>query len=384
MTGWSRRAALRGSVAMAATFGASCVPGEGFGQKLRDAECGAGAEGLADQPPIAAVASRQGRWFGTAVKDPLFTDMPFQQLVLEQCNMLVCTYSMKWEFLQPQPGRFDFRLADRYVDFAERHGMPIRGHTLVWDHAVPGWLGEAIRQDGLATLERHVRGVAAHYAGRIHSWDVVNEAVWPADGRADRLKVTPLLEAIGPSYIDAAFLAAREADPKALLYYNCNPAPYGRRNDRAHFEGVVALLEGLKSRDVPVQGAGLQSHLSAALDDDFDEKTLAWFFQRVTDLGLEAMVTELDVTDKGVAADFELRDRRVAATYRRFLDVALSFPAVKGVLVWGLTDRYGGLDRWPRPDGWAVRGLPFDACMQPKPARDAIVEAFLAHDAKRP
>lgn len=383
MKGWSRRAALRGGSAFAAAFAASCVPGEGFGQKLRDAECGAGAVGLAPQPPIAAVASRQGRWFGTAVKDPLFTDMPFQQLVLEQCNILVCTYSMKWQFTEPQPGRFDFRLADRYVDFAERHGMRFRGHTLVWEQAVPDWLGDALERDGLKTLERHVRGVAGHYAGRMHSWDVVNEAVWPADGRDDRLKVTPFLEAIGPSYIDAAFVAAREADPHARLYYNCNPAPYGRPNDKPHFEGVISLLEGLKKRDVPVQGVGLQSHLSAGLDDQFDEAILAWFFQHATDLGLEIMITELDVTDKGVAADIALRDRRVAATYRRFLDIALSYPAVKGVLVWGLTDRYGGLDRWPRPDGWAVRGLPFDACMQPKPARDAIVEAFLAHDPQR-
>ena len=383
MKDWSRRAALQGSVAVAATLGASCVPGEGFGQKLRDADCGAGAVGLPERPPIAAVAGRQGRWFGTAVKDPLFTDTAFQQLVLEQCNMLVCTYSMKWEFLEPQPGRFDFRLADRYVDFAEQHGMPLRGHTLVWDQAVPGWLGDALRRDGLNTLERHVRGVAGHYAGRIQSWDVVNEAVWPADGRADRLKATPFLEAIGPTYIDAAFQAAHDADPKARLYYNCNPAPYRRRDDRPHFEGVIALVEGLKSRNVPVHGIGLQGHLSAGLDDRFDDRTLAWFFERVTDLGLEAMVTELDVTDKGVAANVELRDRRVAATYRRFLDIALSYPAVRGVLVWGLADVYGGLDRWPRPDAWAVRGLPFDACMQPKPARNAIVEAFLAHEPKR-
>ncbi len=383
MNGWSRRAALRGASAAAMAVGSGCLPGEGAAQQLRDAECGAGAKGLAVRPGIATVAARQRRWFGSAVKDPLFTDLPFQQLVIEQCNILVCTYSMKWQFLEPQPGRFDFRLADRYVDFAEQHRMRIRGHTLVWESAVPEWLGEALARDGLAVLQRHVRGVVGHYAGRVHAWDVVNEAVWPADGRADRLKVTPFLQALGPSYVEAAFVAAREADPHAVLYYNCNPAPYGRQYDRAHVEGVVALLERLKARGAPVQGFGLQGHLSTALDGKLDEKTLAWLFQRVTDLGLEAMVTELDATDKGIPADVAERDRRVAAAYRHFLDVALSFPAVKGVLVWGLTDRYSGLNRWPRPDGWMVRGLPFDQCMQPKPARDAILDAFLAHDPQR-
>jgi endo-1,4-beta-xylanase len=191
------------------------------------------------------------------------------------------------------------------------------------------------------------------------------------------LKDNLFLQTLGPSYIEAAFLAAREADPNALLYYNSNPAPYARENDRPHFEGVIALLERLRSRDVPVQGVGLQSHLAAALDDKLDEAILAWFFERATELGLEIMITELDVTDKWMPADLPMRDRRVAATYRRFLDIALAFTAVKGVLTWGLSDRYTGLNRWPRQDGWAVRGLPYDHCLQPKLARHEIANAFL-------
>jgi endo-1,4-beta-xylanase len=108
-----------------------------------------------------------------------------------------------------------------------------------------------------------------------------------------------------------------------------------------------------------------------------------WFLERATDLGLEVMITELDVTDKWMSANVTQRDRRVAATYRRFLDLALAFPAVRGVLTWGLSDRYTGLNRWPREDGWAVRGLPYDHCLQPKLAREEIANAFLAHDPDR-
>jgi endo-1,4-beta-xylanase len=290
---------------------------------------------------------------------------------------------MKWRHIEPEPGHFKFRHSDRYVEFAEQYGMQFRGHTLVWERSLPDWVDEELDRTGFAVIERHAREVVRHYAGRLGSWDVVNEAVRPADGRADRLKANTFLRALGPSYIEAAFSAAREADPSAMLYYNSNPAPYGRPGDRKHFEGVIALLERLKGRDVPVHGLGLQGHLVAALDDQFDEQILVWFFEQAADLGLEVMITELDVTDKWMPPDVALRDQRVAATYRRFLDIALAFPAVKGVLTWGLSDRYTGLNRWPREDGWAVRGLPYDYCLQPKLARQEITNAFLAHDPKR-
>ena len=382
MMGISRRAALRG----AAALGGLGALGARYpaAQELQDAPCGKDAlPPGSDQPSLATLAARQDRFFGAAVKDPLFTDAPFRRLVIEQCNVLVCTYSMKWRALEPEPGRFDFQRADRYVDFAEEHGMAFRGHTLVWEKAEPAWLGDELHAKGFAVVERHIRGVAGHYAGRLYSWDVVNEAVWPEDGRADRLKSNVFLEVLGPSYIEAAFTVAREADPTALLYYNANPAPYKRERNREHFEGVIALLERLLGRGVPVQGVGLQSHLTAAYAEEFDEASLVWFYERASALGLEIMITELDVSDKWLPPDVALRDQRVAQTYRRFLDATLAFPAVKGVLSWGLSDRFTGHNRWPRPDRWAVRALPYDHCMQPKLARREIAEAFLAHDPDR-
>ena len=385
MTRWSRRAALRGAVAASGiALGTGSAARSGSAQDVRHAPCDATMVSRSEEvPSLGALAARQGRWFGCAVKDQLFTDAPFRELVAEQCNILVCTYSMKWRHVEREPGQFNFRRSDRYVDFAEQHGMQFRGHTLVWERELPDWLRDELDRTGFAALERHVREVAGHYAGRLQSWDVVNEAVRPADGRDDRLRANVFLEALGPSYIDAAFLAAKAADPDAILYYNSNPAPYGRPGDREHFEGVIALLEGLKSRVVPVQGLGLQGHLAAALDDRFDERILIWFFEQATGLGLEVTITELDVTDKWMSADVALRDQRVASAYRRFLDLALAYPAVKGVVCWGLSDRYTGLNRWPRQDGWAVRGLPYDHCLQPKLARQEIANAFLAHDPDR-
>ena len=381
MKGFSRRTFLCGATALC---GSVLRDFEGAASELMDVPCGKGA--VSSEPnstSLAALAARQGRFFGCSVKDQLFTDLPFQSLVLNQCNMLVCTYSMKRRHLERQPGQFNFKSSDRYVDFATLNGMKIRGHALVWEKELPPWAADELFNYGFAALERYIRGVSGHYAGRLHSWDVVNEAVMPGDGRQDRLKDNIFLQTLGPSYIAAAFSIAREADPEALLYYNANPAPYRREGERQHFESVIALLERLISRNVPVQGLGLQGHLTAAFDDQFDETMLVWFFERASALNLEIAITELDVTDKWLPQDVSLRDRRVAASYRRLLDVALDFIAFKGVLTWGLSDRYTGLNRWRRQDGWAVRGLPYDHCLQPKLARDQIAAAFLAHEPDR-
>jgi endo-1,4-beta-xylanase len=383
MAGPSRRTLIRGMTALGALAKVGNPLTGAWAREadaVKDAPCGESS--AADAPSLATLAARQGRWFGCSVKDPLFSDGPFQRLVIEQCNMLVCTYSMKWRQLEPEPGQFTFKRSDPYVDFAEQHGMQFRGHALVWERQLPPWLPDALKSDGFSAFERHIRGVAKHYAGRMHSWDVVNETVLPEQGRSDRLKNNIFLETLGPSYIEAAFRIAHEADPGALLYCNSNPAPYGRAHDRAHFEGVIALLDRLKSQGAPVHGLGLQGHLAAAYDDRFDDRTLSWFFEEASAMSLQIMITELDVTDKWMPAGLPLRDQKVAATYRRFLDIALAFPAVKAVLTWGLTDRYTGLNRWPRPDGWAVRGLPYDHCLQPKLAREAIAQAFLAHEVK--
>jgi endo-1,4-beta-xylanase len=172
---------------------------------------------------------------------------------------------MKWRFLEPKPGQSDFRRGDRYVDFAEEHDMAIRGLTLVWERAEPAWLGDELHANDFTVLERHTRGVAGPYAGRLRCWGVVNEAGRAEDGRADRLKNNVFLQVLGPSYIEAAFAIAREADQTALLYCNDNPAPYRRGRSREHFEGLIALLERLLGRGARVQGIRLQSHLAAAM-----------------------------------------------------------------------------------------------------------------------
>ena len=196
---------------------------------------------------------------------------------------------MKWDAIEPQPGKFRFESADRYVEFGERNGMFIIGHTLVWHSQTPGWVFKdakgdvADRETLLARMREHIQNVVGRYQGRIKGWDVVNEAL-EEDGS---LRKSSWFKIIGDDYIVKAFEFAHAADPKAELYYN----DYGIE-DGAKRDGAIVLLKKLKDAGTPVTAVGIQGHLNLNWPSPQAlEKTIAAFGQ----LGLKVMITELDV-----------------------------------------------------------------------------------------
>src|SRR5438876_2372645 len=60
-------------------------------------------------------------------------DPRYVRTLLRHYRSVTPEYEMEMSQLEPDRGRFDFTRADRIVAFAARHGMPVRGHTLVWD-----------------------------------------------------------------------------------------------------------------------------------------------------------------------------------------------------------------------------------------------------------
>jgi endo-1,4-beta-xylanase len=282
---------------------------------------------------------------------------------------------LKWAIAEPQPGQFNFAPADSLLAFASEHNMKFRGHTLVWHKQIPKWAGVGDAAAVRPQLLSHIAGEVAHYRGHADSWDVVNEAIEPKDGRADGLRNTLWLKALGPQYIDLAFRAAAEADPNALLVLNdydleADSPAYDRRR-----AAILALATRLKNSGVPIQALGIQAHLDAT--EKFNPAKFAAFLNAISALGLKIFITEMDVADRGLPANVDTRDRLVAQTYAQFLNVALRNPAVTAVLTWGLSDRYTWLkSEKPRNDGLPVRPLPLDENLRPKPAWTAMSQAF--------
>jgi endo-1,4-beta-xylanase len=355
----TRRAALTGGAALAAL--PACAD-----------------NAYAESVSLRALAAAKGLLFGSAAATYELRDADFTGLLPREAAILVPEYEMKRNVTEPQPGAYDFSACDALMNFAQSHGMAMRGHPLVWHYANPAWLEEKARtRRDAKLLTDYVSLLAGRYRGRMHSHDVVNEALVPPDEGASGWRPCFWLDVFGPSYLDLAFHAAHQADPAALLVYNdfgCEQGAPANDRFRAH---TLELLDGLLKRGVPVQALGLQGHLSA-FAAKVDQRKLRAFLAEIEARQLAILVTELDVDDEGGPGDIAVRDQAVADEARRFLDVALDNLATRAVLTWGLSDRY--LDPPPsrrlRLFGWQDRRLPYDARLESKPLRTALAQAF--------
>lgn len=327
---------------------------------------------------LRAHAEARGVLVGCAVVPERLSGEPeYGSLVAEQMNLLVAENAMKWAALRPAPDKFDFRGADEILTFAAAHGQKVRGHNLCWHESIPSWFEGTVTKDNAQQfLIQHIQTVAGRYAGKLHSWDVVNEAIDPKGGRADALRKSPWLELIGPDYIELAFHAARQADPTALLAYNDYGIETDSADDREKRGQVLMLVRRLKARGVPIDAVGVQSHLSAS--DPIPGAGLQAFVRELRGMGLQVFVTELDINERKLDGTVAERDTAIARFYKDYVTMMLAEPNVRAVLTWGITDKYTWLDgpKYVRPDGKAQRPLPFDSDYQPKPAffsyRDAM------------
>jgi endo-1,4-beta-xylanase len=336
---------------------------------------------------LKAHAARHGLIAGAAlVVRMLEADPALQRLVTEQYGMLVSEGELKWRALRPSRDSFDFSASDSLFAFAKKHGMLVRGHTLVWHNSVPDWLRpQTSTLDVRQLLVEHIRTVVGRYRGRVHSWDVVNEAILPADNQPDGLRKSFWYDAAGPDYIELAFRTAREADPNAKLAYNDYGVEYDSDENAMRRQLVIALLRKLQASKVPLDAVGIQSHIKAGSPATIGHG-LREYIAAIREMGLEVYLTEMDVNEDDLSFnDVSQRDRAVADTYRQFLTVALADPAVKLMLTWGVSDRRTWLNDGPthhrkQPDR-PQRSLPFDPEYRPTPAFFAIRDCFDARSA---
>ncbi len=339
-------------------------------------------------PSLAALARAKGIRFGSTMGGANFANPAYRTLNAAQCGLVVPENAMKWVALRPDARNFDFRAADAIVAWARRAGLGVRGHTLLWqfERWMPEWTrthdyGANPKAEAARLLVAHIDTVVRRYAPAVDSFDVVNEAVDPDTGL---LHETALSKHLGAeAAIDLAFHTARAAAPRAQLVYNDFMS--WQSYDGRHRDAVLRLLEGLVKRGTPVTALGVQSHLGSKYSEAptglgaLDETAWRRFLDEVTGMGLDLLITELDVHDNPLPSAIGPRDRQVAAHTRAYLDLMLSYPQCRTVMCWGLSDRYSWLQELrPRPDGLPKRPLPYDAAFAPKPMRDAIAAAFAA------
>ena len=329
-------------------------------------------------------ADRLGILVGAAVNPARFKEPEYSATLAREFNMVEPENVMKWAAIRPNRESFNFEPGDEVVRFAKAHKMKVRGHCLLWSEYNPAWLrhGNFTPEQLSDMLREHITTVMRHFAGEVFAWDVVNES-FEADGDIEQSIWYDApgigLKEKGTAYIEQAFRWARAADPKALLFYN----DYDAEGLNAKSNAIYAMVKDFKKRGVPIDGVGLQMHISNLTIEDL--ASLDANIKRLTDLGLQVQITEMDVAlaidSQGIPLN-EADLTKQANIYRYVADSCLQNRKCTALQAWGFTDKYSWVPGFTK--GAKGSALLFNKSYERKPAYDAWLDVFQQHARRKP
>ncbi|MER7668301.1 non-reducing end alpha-L-arabinofuranosidase family hydrolase, partial [Kitasatospora sp. NPDC096128] len=298
----------------------------------------------------AEAAAGSGRYFGTAVSSGRLGDPTYSTILDREFNAITPENEMKWDTTEPSRGSFNFAPADSIVSHAAAHGQRMRGHTLVWHSQLPAWVRATTDANTLrGVMDNHITQEMSHYKGKIYAWDVVNEAF--ADDGSGRHRSSVFQDVLGDGFIEEAFRTARNVDPSAKLCYN----DYNIENwSDAKTQGVYRMVKDFKSRGVPIDCVGFQSHFGAGGPPASFQNTLSSFAA----LGVDVQITELDIAQAPTGG------------YTAAVQDCLNVARCTGITVWGIRDS----DSWRTGEN----ALLFDGNGNKKPAYGAVLTTLSA------
>lgn len=308
---------------------------------------------------------------GVAVNQRNVTNASQSALVKQEFNSMTAENDMKPEPTEPREGEFNWTSADRIANFARQNGIKLRGHCLMWHSQIGKWMYEdnPTKEVFFKRMRNHIHTIVNRYKDVIYCWDVVNEAITDDRNAADPYRQSPLYKIAGDEFIAKAFEYAREADPKALLFYNdyneCDPVKSKR---------IFEMVKKMKAAGVPIDGIGMQGHYNIygpsekEVDDAIKLYKQVVNHIHVTELDIrinEEMGGQLRFSREGQTVSDSIKQHladqyaRVFRVFRNHKDV------VKCVTFWNLSDR----DSWLGARNYP---LPFDTEYKPKLAYEYI------------
>ena len=323
---------------------------------------------------------------GTAISPwTLKVNKTEKALVKKHFNEIVADNCMKPMYIYKDENAFDFSMADKLIDFAQKHNKKLRWHTFVWHNQMPKWIyykdaecKELATKEMLESrIKTYIQKVMEHTKGKVDSYDVVNEVISDKTFKLRTEDDHSLWQKImGPDYVEKVFTWAHEANPEAELVIN----DYNIECIEEKREGMYNFVKDLLAKNIPVTAVGLQMHISVENPPvSRIEKTIQMF----AELGLKVLVTEMDVS----VYESEKEDRKeytpelLEKQAQRYKELFECFKrcAKKGyltdVVLWGTQDHLSWKNNFPVP-GRTDIPLLFDKKGKAKPAFHKIVDLF--------
>ena len=277
---------------------------------------------------------------GMAVKAFQLTNGSQYDVILKnEFSSISAEYEMKMDQISTASGVYNWTVADKIVAYGNSNGINVHGHALVWHNSVPKWLTDFAGTDAEFALEvkKYITDVVTHYAGKVKSWDVVNESV---DDNGGNMRNTIFLRRMGPNYVKDCFQWAKNAataagDTNLLLFYN----DYATSANIPKQNKVFNIVDDLKTSNL-IDGLGFQMHntylspTKAQIETDIN---------RAVSKGLKIHVSELDIqVNQFNDISTFTNERRLAQKekYKEMVKIYNALPAANkyALTVWGMKD----------------------------------------------
>ena len=287
--------------------------------------------------PGAKVSVEQIRhefWFGATLPNGVFTGRTspediakYKEIFASHFNAGVIEAAFKWHDMERERGQVNFSIVDSMLAWADKQGIPLRGHCIFWGvpNYVQGWVKQLDDEELRMAVQQRARTIGARYRGRFAEYDLNNEMIH-ANYYEQRL---------GPEFTRQMALWVKEGDPDAKLFVNDYDILTGNRLD-----DYVKHIRRLLDLGTPIAGIGVQGHLHG---DTFDPAALQKALEELAKFSLPIRVTEFNFP--GQRSRYYKGDRKAqltpeeervkAESLKQYFRICFAQPAVTGILMWG-------------------------------------------------
>ena len=293
----------------------------------------------------------------------LGNDNKSKEIVVSEFNSITPENSLKWMFIQPLPGKFDFKVSDKYVNIGSKNDMYTVGHALIW-HAQLAEFMQNIdnKEETLFHVKNHINTLMNRYKGKIDAWDVVNEA-FEEDGS---FRESVFYKNLGQNYIEDVFVLATKVDPEADLIYN----DYNLYKIEKRL-AVINMVNKFKANGIKIDGVGVQAHWDLNTPSINEIENIILDFHKTgilvsfTELDISVLPNPWEMVGAEVNQNFskfegdpkmnpypnELPNNIQDKLAKRYEDIFKLFlkhsDKINRVTFWGVIDKYSWLNDWP-------------------------------------
>eukprot|EP00268_Persea_americana_P015639 TRINITY_DN17304_c1_g1_i3.p1 TRINITY_DN17304_c1_g1~~TRINITY_DN17304_c1_g1_i3.p1 ORF type:complete len:334 (-),score=46.89 TRINITY_DN17304_c1_g1_i3:200-1201(-) len=242
----------------------------------------------------------------------------FVDFFVKNFNWAVFGNELKWPWIEPQQGKFNYQDADELLDLCKKNNMEVRGHCIFWEveYTLQSWVRSLNKNDLMTAVQNRLTGLLTRYKEKFRHYDVNNEMLHGSFFQ-DRL---------GKNIRSYMFKTAHQLDPSATLFVNDYHVEDGC-DTRSSPEKYIAHILDLQEQGAPVGGIGVQAHIDSPVGP-----IVCSALDKLGILGLPIWFTELDVSSIN---EYVRGDDLEVMLWEGF-----AHPAVEGIMLWGFWELF--------------------------------------------